>query len=216
MSGKRKSAFSVYKMQELNAKRDESVQINESFDSEMEKFETTGKRKQSSLPSGARKKNTRKNSSHGGSTEAKEESDKPGTKPFSRTSRLRHSIGNIGLNKKRRKMPKTQEPEIAEEIHTEKDCKRARRTTISCSSDMCKLSYSSVGIPATLHDHEAVLNRDVESLPKKTFTWLISPVKTDKFFRYSYYRSMHETPWCKAIQTFLTDMCDIVGNSRYL
>lgn len=178
MSSKRKSAFSVYKMQQQQAaKIDESVQLSESSGSEMEKIETNGERKQGSNSSISTKEKHGKIETLNKSNKEQEKQD---SKSFSRASKLRHSIGNLGLNKKRRKMKKT-ESGSTDEIELEKNIKKAR-VTLNSSNENIKPN-NEAETPAVVQDAEPVLKKEEKVVfPKKKFEWLISPVKTDKFF----------------------------------
>lgn len=190
MSTKRKSAFSVYKMQQKVAKKDENVQVSETENSsfEMDKHQRNGKQlKESPLASSTLKKSGKEDSLKETAAEPNEEAAK-GTKPFSRASRIRHSIGNIGLNKKKRKTKKSNEHGSIDETDSDKEVKRARRLTISSTSEVDKTlsSNNESDVTAVVQKNEAVLNKKFGNLPRKTFEWLISPVKTDKFFRYCF------------------------------
>ena len=162
MSAKRKSAFTVYKMQKRMAENSETSN-SYAETGESEKIETSD-----SFSGGKKAKLvetcTESNNNHKASKKQR----------LSRASKLRHSIGNINLNKKRKnRKKKLSESDNISETDSDKDSVRINVTP---------------GIVKTKELKSAVfvhkVASDVVELPRKTFEWLISPVTTEKFFRY--------------------------------
>ena len=170
MSAKRKSAFSVYKKQRKMAENNENSHLNaESLESV--KIETNEHEVQSIQPEGkkARLIESEGNKSH--------KSNK--NKPFSRASKIRQSIGSMGLSK-RRKKKKLQDSDDISETDSDKDSLRASKETVDVTPGIVKTK----GLMSTGFVQKVTSQSDVAELPRKTFEWLISPVTTEKFFRY--------------------------------
>ena len=173
MSAKRKSAFSVYKMQRKMAENNENLNLNAETLQESVKIETNAHGTSDNQPSGGKKAKL-----INVSTEGNNDYNASKNKQFSRASRIRQSIGNIGLNKKRKKK-KLNESENVSETDSEKDSVRASKDTVDMSPGIVKAKeLSSAGFI-----HKVTSQSDVAELPRKTFEWLISPVTTEKFFR---------------------------------
>ena len=175
MSAKRKSAFSVYKMQRKMAENNENLNLNAETLQESVKIETNAHGTSDNQPSGGKKAKL-----INVSTEGNDNHNVSKNKQFSRASRIRQSIGNIGLNKKRKKKKKKlNESENVSETDSEKDSVRASKDTVDMSPGIVKANeLASAGFI-----HKVTSQSDVAELPRKTFEWLISPVTTEKFFR---------------------------------
>ncbi len=171
MSAKRKSAFSVYKMQRKKAENDENLHLNTAETQESEEIETD----ETNSVGGKKAKliESEENKSHKTSK----------NKPFSRASKIRQSIGSIGLNKKRKSRKKIlNESENVSETDSDKDRAKAGKDAVNMSPGVVNTKeLSSTGFV-----HKVTSQSDVAELPRKTFEWLISPVTTEKFFRYAF------------------------------
>ena len=167
MATKRKSAFSVYKMQKKIA--DENSKSNAEVQ-ESGEIETSD-----SFPGG------KKGKLFDTSTESNN-NDKSKKQRLSRASKLRHSIGNIGLNKKRKnKKKKLSESGSISETDSDKNNEKADESVIKMTPGIVKTKE----LKSTGFVHKVTSLTNIAELPNKTFEWLISPVTTDKFFRYS-------------------------------
>jgi hypothetical protein len=100
-------------------------------------------------------------------------------KPFSRASKIRQSIGSIGLSKKRKKKRLNENDDISE-TDSDKDSLRASKESVDMAPGVVKTK----GLLSTGFVQKVTSQSDVSELPRKTFEWLISPVTTEKFFRY--------------------------------
>lgn len=174
MSTKRKSAFSVYKMQRKVAENDENMSLNAEDCEEVETSEQLEAAQSSdSLLSGGKKAKLIMASSEGS------ENPKAKTKRFARASRIRQSIGSISLNKKRKKS-KRMVNESNEQTDSDKDNLITRKDADNVSPGIVKMTES---LPGGFIK-KVTCESEVAELPRKTFEWLISPVTTEKFFRY--------------------------------
>ena len=167
MATKRKSAFSVYKMQKKIADENSKSNAEVQESGEIETSDNFGGGKK------AKQLDT--------STESNN-NDKSKKRRLSRASKLRHSIGNIGLNKKRKnKKKKLNESGNTSETDSDKNNEKADESVIKMTPGIVKTKE----LKSTGFVHKVTSLTNIAELPNKTFEWLISPVTTDKFFRYS-------------------------------
>ncbi|XP_028398568.1 ribosomal oxygenase 1-like [Dendronephthya gigantea] len=181
MSGKRRSAFSVYKMQGrmsesgANLHTEDTQSQSDHEDVKSAKIDKNENEIASNNMPGGKKARLVESSVEGG------KNNKTGkSKQLSRASKLRQSIGNIGLHKKRKDRKKivNENGEISG-TDSDKDNMRMRRDTLDMSPgiNVKTKEMTSTGFLCKVNSEN-----DVAELPRKTFEWLISPVKTEKFF----------------------------------
>ena len=183
MSAKRKSAFSVYRSRKQAEKKGNSTSVLQYAD--QDSCTSSEADKPVAMPHSKSKKLNKKdplNLKENVNGEIVEKQS--ATKPFSRASRLRHSIGNIGMNRKKRKIKARPEAEHGSS-DSEDDVKRVKMIVPSTTSESDVNSPNVATTSMQSGYDEYVTDKEMESLPRKTFEWLISPVKTGKFFRYN-------------------------------
>lgn len=177
MSAKRRSAFSVYKKQRMSESGENlHTKDTHSDDVKSTKIDTNEDEMACDNMPGGKKARLIESSVEGG------KNDKTGkSKHLSRASKLRQSIGNIGLHKKRKNRKKmVNESGDISGTDSDKDNIRTRRDTLDMSPGIVKTK----GLTSAGFIHKVNSESDVAELPRKTFEWLINPVKTEKFFRY--------------------------------
>ena len=167
MATKRKSAFSVYKMQKKIADENSKSNAEVQESGEIETSDNFAGGKKAKLVDTSTESNN---------------NDKRKKQRLSRASKLRHSIGNIGLNKKRKnKKKKLNESGSISETDSDKNNEKADESVIKMTPGIVKTKE----LKSTGFVHKVTSLTNIAELPNKTFEWLISPVTTDKFFRYS-------------------------------
>ena len=167
---KRKSAFSVYKKQQKMSGSSEIENVLLNSEHESPKAVKDEIDDITFSPAHGKKPKLLDTST--------EENKKTKNKHFSRASKIRQSIGNITLSKKGRNRKKklSKSDEISE---TDSDS-QANKSLLNMSPGIIK----AIELPSSDFVHNVTSSSDVAELPRKTFEWLISPVTTEKFFRY--------------------------------
>lgn len=172
MSVKRKSAFSVYKMQKKMAENDENLHLNSASEEMLSVERETQLQENSDIEMAGGKKAKLVNDSIENDNSRKISKNKH----LSKASKLRQSIGSIRLNRK----SKSKRTKLKNDNESGSDSDEKRAGTSNGSKAILKADT----LGATRFAHQINSNSSVVGeLPKQTIEWLISPVTTEKFFR---------------------------------